>query len=490
MSNTRTIRKTLAVALSAAMLATCAMPFAMTANAGSYWNHNYPGTEDCMESDQGFFDVGFIIQDGKAITIGVNIDEGTTNAEMVLPSTLGGAPLTELGTQTYIEPYNNEENHVLKSITIPDGVKSVGTWAIGTGSTSVIIRGYDVYVPESVTKIDEYAIGYNTYANDPLVRIYGKKGSAAEEYARKYGFSFNDEFYFSDDYFADNATFKQINTRIRFDISTWEENYYGDVYPDYPSDYVVYYKNSNSKNWKKAGVGDSTSIKFKNAGVYDIKVTFPGTEYADLTQRFAFCDSNYENLSYLSADVVEKGTRVKIYGLTTDSPKTYSGEYGYGVFLEPADYYYYSYKNSTSKNWKSLDSGYKVTSASFKPKNPGVYDIRVDAEIEGYTLTKYMKLYVKGGELENNSTINSTEVNAGSRVVMTGSASGGTGVYTYSYLYKRTTSNKWVTLAQDTTSKGMYFTPKTAGEFDVKVIVKDADGTEKEQNWNVTVKGV
>ena len=77
----------------------------------------------------------------------------------------------------------------LKSVTIPSGVKKIGDYAF-YGCTSL----KSVTIPSSVTEIGNYAFGY-TYSNKQYVKIsgftiYGKKGTAAERYAKNKGFKF------------------------------------------------------------------------------------------------------------------------------------------------------------------------------------------------------------------------------------------------------------------------------------------------------------
>ena len=76
----------------------------------------------------------------------------------------------------------------LKSVIISNGVKTIGDSAFD-GCTSLT----SVTIPSSVTEIGDYAFGY-TY-DDTLVKIkgftiYGKKGTAAERYAKDNGFKF------------------------------------------------------------------------------------------------------------------------------------------------------------------------------------------------------------------------------------------------------------------------------------------------------------
>ena len=77
----------------------------------------------------------------------------------------------------------------LKSVTIPNSVKKIGDGAL-YGCTSL----KSVTIPRSVTYIGDNAFGY-TYSNKQYVKIngftiYGKKGTAAERYAKDNGFKF------------------------------------------------------------------------------------------------------------------------------------------------------------------------------------------------------------------------------------------------------------------------------------------------------------
>lgn len=56
----------------------------------------------------------------------------------------------------------------------------------------------------------------------------------------------------------------------------------------------------------------------------------------------------------------------------------------------------------------------------------------------------------------------------------------GTTDYTYTVQYKKTMSESWVTVAEDTTASSVTFQPKTATLYDVKVIAKGADGSQFE----------
>ncbi len=100
----------------------------------------------------------------------------------------------------------------LSAVTIPDGVEWIGLRAfVGcTNMTSLVIGDCpaeitgeafqtcaitEVYIPESIIKIYDHALGFKTLANHETVKIddftiYGVPGSVAETYANENGFDF------------------------------------------------------------------------------------------------------------------------------------------------------------------------------------------------------------------------------------------------------------------------------------------------------------
>lgn len=133
----------------------------------------------------------------------------------------------------------------------------------------------------------------------------------------------------------------------------------------------------------------------------------------------------------------------------------------------------YYYRRQGAKNWIYLGEGNGVV---LSLKNIGVYELKRIEECEGsdeaYESVGNICI-VSPDKYENASTLSSEAVNAGIRVTIYGFAKGGTGKYTYTYKYKRSTAKNWTTLAEDTTATEASIAPKTAGVFDIMVTVKD-----------------
>ena len=78
--------------------------------------------------------------------------------------------------------------------------------------------------------------------------------------------------------------------------------------------------------------------------------------------------------------------------------------------------------------------------------------------------------------LTNNSTLSAEKVSKGSSVTVNCSATGGIYPYTYAVYFRRSGAEKW-TVAQSTgTNTSVKITPKTAGDYEIKIKVKDAAG--------------
>lgn len=132
-----------------------------------------------------------------------------------------------------------------------------------------------------------------------------------------------------------------------------------------------------------------------------------------------------------------------------------------------SDYKLY-YRRKGAKNWNYFGTGAGST-VSFK--NTGMYEIRIVTADSEKTVKDVA--VVTGDKFENTSSVSSEAVNKGTRVVISGSAKGGTGLYTYTYKFKKSTSRNWTVLAENTLAATAAFTPSAPGLYDVSVMVND-----------------
>ena len=176
------------------------------------------------------------------------------------------------------------------------------------------------------------------------------------------------------------------------------------------------------------------------------------------------------NNSVISAEQVKAGQRVFI-GYAAEGG---TEPYGFACF----------YKRSTNSKWNGLTGD----APSFVPTAAADYDIKtVVVDSEGRTTEKNFKLkVVPANTLENTSSVSSDKVAVGQTVTVTGSAQGGSSPYTYEYYFRRSTNTKWNTLNPSKPA----FTPTSAADYEVKVVVTDAQGNTAVKIMEVTAAGV
>lgn len=137
-----------------------------------------------VEEEQGF--LYYETADGKAAVI-----TGAADGIIKVPEKLGGKPVTR------IEGFAFTGVPGITEVILPAGLQEIGQMSFACNSELK-----SVMIPESVTVIKDCAIGYKYDCGkgqeDPEYRpekiegfvIYGKKGSAAEAYAKENGFEF------------------------------------------------------------------------------------------------------------------------------------------------------------------------------------------------------------------------------------------------------------------------------------------------------------
>ena len=184
------------------------------------------------------------------------------------------------------------------------------------------------------------------------------------------------------------------------------------------------------------------------------------------------------NKSSINSEKISLGSRITFNG----DAKGGSGSYTYT----------YSYKRTSAKLWKTIgteDTG--ATVVFFTPVALGDFDIKITAkDSKGNTAEKTFTVSVVDGKstaFKNNSTINVTGAKPGTKIKLTGVAEG-TGTYKYAFYYKRTTAKQWYIIGTEFSDTNMaQFTPKTEGEFNVKVDIIDENGEIVSRQFSVSI---
>ena len=237
-----------------------------------------------------------------------------------------------------------------------------------------------------------------------------------------------------------------------------------------PYKYAYYYKQSSASTWTTVGTefGTATSATFKptTAGTYNVKITVKDNTGATADKTFTVTAyTPLVNSSSISSTKQPAGIALTL----TCKASGGKSPYKYAMY----------YKRTENSKWNVVGTEYgTATSGSFTPVSAGTFDIKINVKDSNGTVTTKTFTFTATAPLANNSTLNANKLPAGNKVVVTAAASGGTSPYTYAMYYKRTENTKWNVLGTEygTATSGS-FTPVSAGTFDVKVKVKDKNGT-------------
>ena len=122
-----------------------------------------------------------------------------------------------------------------------------------------------------------------------------------------------------------------------------------------------------------------------------------------------------------------------------------------------------------------------------RPGAAAVYNIKVVVtDSKGSIAESYSDVAVNPTELKNTSTV-SDEISLGEFINISASASGGTEPYTYSYYYKKSSSNSWTAKFKDSALPSVTVKPGSVTNYDIKVIVKDDENNTAEKTFSVKV---
>ncbi len=145
---------------------------------------------------------------------------------------------------------------------LTDGFQGDATWNAFANCPNL----QTLKLPKSVNAI-EFDESNNIVTNSPNVTIYGKTGSYAEQYAKRYGIPFSTAV----PKLKNNASLAQSTIKLGEAVQVLHEGIDGKG----PYEYAVYYKKASSEKWTKAqGYSTKAVTTFtpKTAVKYDVKV--------------------------------------------------------------------------------------------------------------------------------------------------------------------------------------------------------------------------
>ncbi len=193
----------------------------------------------------------------------------------------------------------------------------------------------------------------------------------------------------------------------------------------------------------------------------------------------------------IPVDELTNSSKISATSITLGKSVTLTGAASGGT--SPYQYAFFAKKSSTT-SYTTVQGYSSTTTATFTPSAATTYDVRIKVkDSDGTVKTKDFTLKVNPAAttaLSNTSKISATTVALGNSITVSCSATGGTSPYQYAVLYKKTSSTSYTTLQSYSTTKSVTLKPAAATVYDIRIKVKDAKGTVKTSDFNLTVTNV
>ena len=250
-----------------------------------------------------------------------------------------------------------------------------------------------------------------------------------------------------------------------------------------PYTYAAYCKKTSDTKWTTLqNFSTNANIEFALTDVANYEVCVKVKDAAGTVEKKYYelsvitnGEEELANTSKMSAETIGKGESVTLTGSATGGAGSYT--------------YSFLYKKKTDTKWTTKQGFAANNVVSITPANAVAYDVCIKVkDADGTIVKKFFDLTVtEKTALTNNSKMDTDTIVKGDSVVLTGKATGGTGGYTYSFLYKKNTDTKWTTKQGFTANNVVSITPASAVVYDVCIKVKDSAGTIEKKFFTLTV---
>ena len=233
--------------------------------------------------------------------------------------------------------------------------------------------------------------------------------------------------------------------------------------------YAVYYKKTSSSTWTMVQTYVSSitkSVTPLNATTYTVRVKAKDSSGTiankDFTVKVTNTPTILTNNSTISATSISLGNSVALKGAATGGTSPYT----YAVY----------YKRTSQTSWTKVQDYASSITKSVTPLAATTYTVRVKVKDSAGTIKDKDFTVTVATELIANADSSAYSVKNGTAIKVTGSASGGTGGYTYEISYMKSTASTWTTVKAYSTTASKTFTLPSTGTFNIRVNVKDSAG--------------
>ncbi len=250
-----------------------------------------------------------------------------------------------------------------------------------------------------------------------------------------------------------------------------------------PYKYAFYFRKSGENNWTVKGTefGDGTSVTLTpgTATTYEIKIVVKdasGKTAEKLSQ--VSVSAPLTNNSKVSSTNVSLGKTVTLTGAATGGTAPYK--------------YAYYFKKSSDNNWSVKGTEYgTAATASLTPGTATLYDVKINVkDAQDAVVSKTFKINVTQ-PLTNNSTVSKTSANVGDYITLSGAAAGGKAPYKYAFYFRSSSSSGWKLKGTEYgTASSAALNPGSVSVYDIKINVKDAEGTVKSKTFSINVSNL
>ena len=230
--------------------------------------------------------------------------------------------------------------------------------------------------------------------------------------------------------------------------------------------FSYYARRNGDAAWKTLALrtkASSVSFSPSEAGTYDVYIIAEDEKGSSANRHLELrVKKPLTNESSVSSKTVDTGSVMALQG------KASGGEGKY-------EYAYY-YRKTTVQGFTMLGGYSGETTAAFRPRTEGSYEILIKVRDSKGTIVKrsFFVTAVKN-EIKNTSSISAQNIRAGQTVFLKGSASGGSGKYQFAYYYRKKSMSDWATIKSYSSSAAVPFTPLSAEEYELMIKAKDTE---------------